>query len=318
MVAEQCDKGSRFFILLINFAASTIDLSYPSDQSDLSYPSDILLDDWFGCLAVERTVYCHLTSASGRVLAAGYVVCFCCPGMLITFQDRGSDSPFVERVWRSHSERAGVFHSIAATAWNIVVTRLHGKTFFTVRGPESRATMADLPAEGEWFGIRFRVGTFMPLFRCADLRDRNDLTLPNATKRSFWLDGSAWDFPDFENAEAFVDRLVRAGLIAFDPVVERAIHGELQNLSTRTEQRRVLQITGLTRGAVWQIERARRATLLLARGTPILDVVSEAGYFDQAHLSRSMQRFVGLTPARIAQGRDQLSLLYNTEAEQAR
>ena len=238
--------------------------------------------------------------------------------MLITFQDRGSDSPFVERVWRSHSERAGVFHSIAATAWNIVVTRLHGKTFFTVRGPESRATMADLPAEGEWFGIRFRVGTFMPLFRCADLRDRNDLTLPNATKRSFWLDGSAWDFPDFENAEAFVDRLARAGLIAFDPVVERAIRGELQNLSTRTEQRRVLQITGLTRGAIWQIERARRATILLARGTPILDVVSEAGYFDQAHLSRSMQRFVGLTPARIAQGRDQLSLLYNTEAEEAR
>jgi proteic killer suppression protein len=27
--------------------------------------------------------------------------------MLINFEDRSSDSPFVERVWRSHSERAG-------------------------------------------------------------------------------------------------------------------------------------------------------------------------------------------------------------------
>src|SRR5688500_11277863 len=117
--------------------------------------------------------------------------------MLITFQDRPSDSPFVERVWASHSERGGMFHSVAATTWNIVVTRLRGKVFFTVRGPESHATVADCPPEGEWFGIRFKVGTFMPLFRSADLRDRNDVTLPGAAKRSFWLDGSAWEFPNY-------------------------------------------------------------------------------------------------------------------------
>ena len=28
------------------------------------------------------------------------------PGMLITFADRPSDSPFIERVWRSHSDQA--------------------------------------------------------------------------------------------------------------------------------------------------------------------------------------------------------------------
>ena len=64
--------------------------------------------------------------------------------MLITFADRPSDSPFVERVWRSHSDRAGVFHSMAACHWVMVVTRLEGKTFLTVRGPETMATMADL------------------------------------------------------------------------------------------------------------------------------------------------------------------------------
>ena len=236
-----------------------------------------------------------------------------CCGMLIRFQDRGSDSPLVERVWRSHSERGGMFHSVAATTWNIVVTRLGGKTFFTVRGPESHATAAECPAEGEWFGIRFKVGTFMPLFRSVDLRDRNDLTLPTATKRSFWLQGGAWEFPKYDNAESFVDRLAREGLIRFDPVVERAIRGEAQDFSTRTEQRRVLEITGLTRGAICQIERARKATLLLREGKPIADVVSEAGYYDQAHLTRSVQRFVGLTPMRIAEGREQLSHLYNTD-----
>jgi len=230
--------------------------------------------------------------------------------MLITFADRSSDSPVVDRVWRSHSERAGVFHSIAACNWDMVVTRLGGRTTLTVRGPETKAPMAGCPATGEWFGVRFKVGTFMPLMRCGDLRDRNDITLPNATGRSFWLNGSAWDFPSFENAETFVKRLVQRGLIMTDRTVEKALRGDLQNVTTRTEQRRVLRITGLTRGAIYQIERARRATILLQGGMPILDVVYETGYYDQAHLTRSLQRFIGQTPARIAHGKEQLSLLY--------
>jgi len=195
----------------------------------------------------------------------------------------------------------------------MVVTRVEGKTFLTVRGPETKATMADLPAEGEWFGVLFKLGTFMPLMRSSDLRDRNDVTLPNATKRSFWLNGSAWEFPNFENMETFVNRLVRSGLVRTDRTVIGALRGELQQITTRTEQRRVLQITGLTRGAIHQIERARRATLLLKQGRPILDVVHETGYYDQAHLTRSLQRFIGQSPARIARGEEQLSLLYNQE-----
>jgi hypothetical protein len=233
--------------------------------------------------------------------------------MLITFADRPSDSPFIERVWRSHSDRAGVFHSMAACYWVMVVTRLKGQAFLTVRGPETKATMADCPAEGEWFGVVFKLGTFMPLMRSSDLLDRKDLTLPNATSRSFWLNGSAWEFPNFENMETFVSRLARGGLIKTDRTVVGALRGELQNITTRTEQRRVHQVTGLTRGAIHQIERARRATYLLKQGHSILDVVHEAGYYDQAHLTRSLQRFIGQTPARIAQGREQLSLLYNRE-----
>jgi len=195
----------------------------------------------------------------------------------------------------------------------MVVTRLEGKTSLTVRGPETKATMADCPAQGEWFGVLFKLGTYMPLMRSSDLRDRNDVSLPNATSRSFWLNGSAWDFPDFENMETFVNRLVRSGLIMTDRTVEGALRGELQNVTTRTEQRRVLQITGLTRGVIHQIERARRATRLLKQGTPILDVVDQAGYYDQAHLTRSLQRFIGQRSARIAHGQEQLSFLYNKE-----
>jgi hypothetical protein len=231
--------------------------------------------------------------------------------LLIHFETRMSDSPLVDQVWRSRSERPGTFHSIAESRWEIVVTRLFGRSLVIVRGPESRATLAQLPPEGDWVGIRFKLGTFMPLMRSADLRDHNDLSLPNATSQSFWLNSSAWDFPNFDNAETFVNRLARAGLIMTDPTIDGAIRGDLQNMSTRTEQRRVLQVTGLTRGAICQIERARRATLLLRGGKSIADVVYESGYYDQAHLTRSLQRFIGSTPSRIARGEIQLSLLYN-------
>jgi hypothetical protein len=232
--------------------------------------------------------------------------------LFIIFDDRPSDSPFVERIWRSHSERAGTFHSIAACHWEMVVTRHEGKTSLTVRGPETKATTADCPAYGEWFAIRFKLGTFMPLLRPGDLRDGKNVTLPDASGRSFRLNGSAWEYPDFENAETFVKRLVYAGLIAVDHSVLDVLHSQPQERSLRTAQRHFLQATGMTHGVIHQIERARHATTLLKQGVSILDAVHQAGYYDQAHLARSLKRLIGQTPAQILRAENQLSFLYNT------
>jgi AraC-like DNA-binding protein len=230
----------------------------------------------------------------------------------LVFEDRPSDSPLVERVWRSHSERAGTFLSVAASHCELALTRHRGKTFMTLRGPETRPTMADCPADGEWLGIRLSLGTFLPHHPAATLMDRRDINLPGATKRSFWLQGSAWEYPDFENAESLVTRLVRAGLLTRDPAVSDALHGDWQALSRRSAQRHFLQATGMTQGAYRRIERARYATTLLKRGVSILDTVHEAGYFDQAHLTRSLRRLIGETPARLSVQTRQLSFLYKT------
>jgi hypothetical protein len=42
--------------------------------------------------------------------------------------------------------------------------------------------------------------------------------LPDATGHSFWLRGSAWEYPTFSNAETLVSRLARQGLIVRNPV----------------------------------------------------------------------------------------------------
>src|SRR5262245_19074468 len=101
--------------------------------------------------------------------------------MFLIFEDRSSDSPFIERVWRCDGEGAGAFLSVAASHFEVVVTRLHGQAFLTLRGPETKATIVECPAEGEWLGIRFALGVFMPEIPPWNLLDGKDVTLDGAT-----------------------------------------------------------------------------------------------------------------------------------------
>src|SRR5262249_38602913 len=54
------------------------------------------------------------------------------------------------------------------------------------------------------------------------------------------------------------------------------------------------------------------ATNMLRQGGSILDTVHEAGYFDQAHLTRSLKYLIGQTPAEIVPCNRQLSFFNKT------
>ncbi len=233
--------------------------------------------------------------------------------MSLIFEERPSDSPVVERIWRSHSEHAGPFISMALNRLQMVVWSENGQPYFTVRGPETRATRAHCPIHAEFVGIVFKCGAFMPHLPTCNLID-GMVTLPEATSTTFWLQGSAWQFPTYDNADTFVERLVRDGLLVRESVVDATLQGHLNDLSLRSTQRRFLYATGLTHGAVRQIERARYATTLLQHGASILDTVFQAGYCDQPHLTRSLRRFIGQTPTQLMDKNrpEQLSFLYKT------
>ena len=233
--------------------------------------------------------------------------------MFIHFDaDRASDSPFVERVWHCHSEHGGPFLAVASSHWELVVTRLDGATTVTLHGPETRAREVQCPAHGEWFAIRFRAGTFMPRLPVAHLLNGQDVNLPSAFRGRFRLEGDAWEIPDFENAETFVARLARRGVITRDAAVEAAIEGDAVAMTKRSAQRHFLHATGMSYSAMKAIERARKATQLLRAGVSPSDAAFEAGFFDQPHLTRSLRNLIGLTPARIAREERQLSFLYKT------
>lgn len=218
---------------------------------------------------------------------------------LFRLERRSASSPFVEETWHTRSEPEEYFISVAASRWEMVVTRQRGVARLTVRGPETRATTMPIPKDAEFFGIEFRLGAFMPSLPPGQLVDRS-LTLPQATSTSFWLDGAAWEVPGPDDTDVFIDRLVHAGLLVHDPVVSTALRSDVDGLSTRSVERRVARATGLTRGAIHRIGRAEMAVELLTHGMSALEVAHAAGYADQPHLTRSLKCLAGQTPSQIA------------------
>jgi hypothetical protein len=218
---------------------------------------------------------------------------------LFSIDEWNSDSQFVEKAWTSFSEPEPAFISVAVSRWQIVVTTQRDVTQLTVRGPETRATVTPIPAEAEFFGIVFSLGTFMPAIPLPGLVD-SELTLPGVTRSAVWLDGSRWGIPTPSNVDVFVDRLIRKGLIVRDPMVAESMQRGVNGTSERTLQRRVARATGLTRSTIRQIARAEKAVEVLGRGLAPQDAATLVGYSDQAHLTRSLKRFIGQTPAQVA------------------
>jgi len=129
--------------------------------------------------------------------------------MIFTIEETPSDSPFVERIWRAHSERDGMFLSIAMSHWEMVVTRNLGKTTLTLRGPETKATPLYCPSSGEWLGIRFKLGTLLPYLPASNLVDVQDylndlLFTPDALlmgKKTYEFFAQVWPSRQGKDAE---------------------------------------------------------------------------------------------------------------------
>lgn len=218
------------------------------------------------------------------------------------FEQRLSDSPYVETVTQGRTEGNGSIIRPAETHWHLVFVREQGQSHAIVTGPLTTAGVVPFREGAEILWLKFKLGTWLPHLPIREFIDV-ETQLPLAASQSFWLQGSAWQFPSFDNTESFVERLVRHDLLACDPVVAGVVQGQPPHLSARTVRHRFLQATGLTQNHIFQVKRAQRAALLLQQGVSVLDTVDALGYYDQPHLTRSLKQFVGHTPAQIGRWR---------------
>lgn len=219
--------------------------------------------------------------------------------MTLVFEERHSDSPYVEAVTRGRTLSAGSTIRPAEIHWHMVLAKHPGGTHLMVVGPWSDSGCVSWGAGAEVLWIKFKLGTFMPHLPTRKIAN-TETALPEASSQSFWLKGAAWQYPDFENVETFVERLAREEVLVCDPVIHAALEDRLPELPSRTLRHHFLRAAGLTQNHIRQMQRAQQAASLLQGGASILDAVYEAGYFDQPHLTRSLKRFIGYTPAQIA------------------
>ncbi len=176
-----------------------------------------------------------------------------------------------------------------------------GQTHAGITGPQTRTGAAPVPEGATFTGIDFVVGTTLRAVPTSALVD-GGIHLPDTTRGTFRLDGARWETPGPDDAEALVERLVRSGVVARDPLVADVLRGHHPAVSGRTVERRFRAATGLTRGTVRQIERARAAAELLAAGDTAVDVLAKLDYFDEPHLARALRSYVGRTVRQLRGG----------------
>lgn len=218
--------------------------------------------------------------------------------MGFTFEERLSDSPYAVGVARVQALNDIAPLCRADGRWELIIKIQDGRKSLLLSGPMTRASITGYPAGSEFIVIRFKIGTFMPHLAIGALVDR-ETPLPDAARKSFWLHGSTWQFPDYENVDTFLNRLVHDDLLVRDPVIPAALQDQPQAMSIRTLRRRFLRATGLSQASIRQIERAQQAAALLEQGVSILDTVDQLRYADQPHLTRALKRFMGQTPAQL-------------------
>ena len=225
------------------------------------------------------------------------------PAVPLLFDSRASDSPWVDTVWTCRSPRVTEMTSVATETLGLVFWEQDGRRSAAITGPETGTGTAPVPEGAAFVGIQFAVGVSLRSLATPALVDHG-IELPDVTRRTFRLGGGRWETPAPHDAEALVDRLARDGVIVRDPLVAAALRGSHRPpVSDRTLERRFRAATGLTRGAVRQIGRARAAAILLASGAAVETAVVDLGYYDEPHLARALRRYIGRTPGQLREGR---------------
>jgi AraC-like DNA-binding protein len=201
-------------------------------------------------------------------------------------------------VWTSVS-RGGV---ILPDGCVDVVWRGHG---LIVAGPATGAVASPVPVGQPVFGVRFRLGAAgaalgVPAVELADLSiDAEDVLGAGATERV--AEGGLPALLELVRARRRpVDPLDRAAALAMaDPGTRVSALGTALGVSERQLRRRFLDAVGYGPKTLARVLRFQRFLELAGRDADLGRLALDAGYADQAHLTREARRLSGRTPAEL-------------------
>lgn len=218
--------------------------------------------------------------------------------MSFTYEDKHPDSLYVDKIWHTYTTSDGVFTAGLDGNWDIIISRVDGKVRVTVNGIGKHAVQVPYVAGIDSVGIALKPGVFLRDIKGKDIVD-SQRTLSKDNVAYVDIGGHSFKIPDFDSAEVFVDELISNGILLVNPVVSSLSNDHVNGVSDRSLRRHTMGTTGLSPYFFHQIQRAQHATQLLQQGTPIAQAAIEAGYTDQAHMTKAVKALIGLTPAQV-------------------
>ena len=217
-------------------------------------------------------------------------------------QTRRADSPsaarFIARIEQVDYMVAAPDAARPDGTWDLVFREGRDGLMVLQTGQTDRVVPLRGEAGERYLNIAFRPEVYMPQRPGAGMANQGHLHAL-AGPRHCVIDGQRLALPTFENAEQFVMALARHGLIEVDRLVQRAGQAGWQGVDDRSLQRHSAHVTGLSPKKLQQIVRADAALALLQQGLRPADVAAQLGYTDQAHLTHSLRRILGVTPGQV-------------------
>lgn len=206
---------------------------------------------------------------------------------------RTSDHPYIDAIWSTECKTDGMYTATPDGAWDLIYAETpDGEKMLFFAGQQSGPQQIPYKKGERSLVISFTGSTYLK-----DMPKGMEF-LPIKGDQ-FTFAGHAFPLPTLENAEALTDMLAELGLLKNDEVVARVLNDKPKGASPRTVQLHFKAATGLTMNYFEQIRRAQEAVRQLQAGKKPLDVASDVGYTDQAHMIRSLKKIMGRLPSNV-------------------
>lgn len=214
------------------------------------------------------------------------------------YEEKPSELPTVNCIWHAIVTAEGTYTDPANEHWGVAFTRrTDGSEAAELIGPTLMPRILSGHVGDEYWGVEFK--SYVAMHGVNKQMVLGTAMLLPTTDGQFFIGNYAYAIRQYDELEEMVEQLMKDGVIVADDRVRRSLQGGDAGLSERSRQRYFKEVTGLTKKQITQLERARHAYFLLQTGMNIVEAAAEAGYADQAHMTRSLQLIRSETPAQI-------------------
>jgi hypothetical protein len=215
--------------------------------------------------------------------------------MSSTREEKLSQSPLVDFLWRSENPTDGVYVASADASWDMIFTRTRdGKTKVLLCWPAFKTAQVPYFSGDRHIGICYKPWAIFTGIPKTTRLNGGEL-LPMPSKDTFILQGITWKFPTYENLDEFVAGLEKQGCLKGDPIIRDVLEDRPVDMSLRSIQRYFIKNIGMSPRRVRQINSARTAVKLLRQGRTLSEVAYELHYADLPHMTRMLRRYTGYT-----------------------